>query len=224
MLQAFDHCKSGNLKALKKIVPEKHPINVTVPFISIFDIPCINSNLLHVTCAYGRLNIVLYLLDHGIEVNYREYNGHYPLHFAAIGRHNLIIELLIKRGAITRCQNFQGFTPLHFYAQYGGIESISSLCPKDSDINSTSNLKKITPLHLAAEAGKSDTIEKLIFKGANVESKTSDLWTPLHFVVNSGVLDAVIRLLKFGVNIRSITSTGDNVLHLAASLRMSKKK
>ena len=217
LLRAFDDCKTGNLKDLKQLIADGVPIDATLPFTRIFDVSCLNANMLQVASAYGRINTVDFLLNsQKIDVNYREGNGHYALHFAALGRHNQIIEMLLRRRADWSCRNFQGLTPLHFGCKLGGTDSIRCLVAKGADVNAVSYDTETTPLHIACDNQQLQTAKVLIELGANVNAATKDGWTALHFAARAANLGLVRELLASKASVDVVTKDRDTALHMAA--------
>ena len=70
-------------------------------------------SLLHLTCIHNNYNIAKLLLQYGMNVNEKNYNGQTPLHIACMydGRYS-IIKLLLNNGANIHEKNRFGFTPM----------------------------------------------------------------------------------------------------------------
>lgn len=66
---------------------------------NVFEINGNLQNALHLASAYGLIEVVRRLLQLGAEPNFRDGFGRTALHYAASGRHNDIINLLISNGA-----------------------------------------------------------------------------------------------------------------------------
>lgn len=65
-------------------------------------------------CQFGRTNVVDFLLDRGVEIDWKlKHHGQTGLHWAAYGGHPQTVQLLLRRGAPvnTRDERFDG-TPL----------------------------------------------------------------------------------------------------------------
>lgn len=217
LLQAFDACKTGNQKTLKDLIQKKKvQIDATLPFTNIFGVNCINASMLQVACAYGRLNTVDYLLTNNADINYREGNGHYALHFAALGRHNQIVEMLLRKKANAQCKNFQGFTPLHFGCKLGGTDSIKSLIQCKAVVDAKSYAEELTPLHVACENSRLTSAQVLLDFKADINALTVDKWTPLHYACNVKNYQLVELLVTKGAFINAKTKSGDTPLHFAA--------
>ncbi|XP_078688374.1 tonsoku-like protein [Branchiostoma floridae x Branchiostoma belcheri] len=99
-------CIDGNLKLVKSLVEQGHPIN-----------PRDYSGWLplHEACNHGYLDIVEYLVDHNAAINDRggeHCEGITPLHDAAICGHGDIVQLLVSKGANVLAKDDEGRTPL----------------------------------------------------------------------------------------------------------------
>eukprot|EP00058_Branchiostoma_floridae_P019181 XP_002604670.1 hypothetical protein BRAFLDRAFT_94832 [Branchiostoma floridae] len=99
-------CIDGNLKLVKSLVEQGHPVN-----------PRDYSGWLplHEACNHGYLDIVEYLVDHSAAMNDRggeHCEGITPLHDAAICGHGDIVQLLVSKGANVLAKDDEGRTPL----------------------------------------------------------------------------------------------------------------
>ncbi|CAH1269884.1 TONSL [Branchiostoma lanceolatum] len=99
-------CIDGNLKLVKSLVEQGHPVN-----------PRDYSGWLplHEACNHGYLDIVEYLVDHNAAINDRggeHCEGITPLHDAAICGHGDIVQLLVSKGANVLAKDDEGRTPL----------------------------------------------------------------------------------------------------------------
>jgi len=63
-------------------------------------------------CAWGRLNVVEFLLDHGVELSVHGGDGQSPLHCAAITGQLETIKFLLKHDAPLEARNIYGGTVL----------------------------------------------------------------------------------------------------------------
>ena len=85
---------------------------------------------LHSSAYCGDLEMVRVLLEHGVDVNAQNKNGHTPLDFASRGGHRddpRVARLLIAHGADPNTRNLEGTTPLHHASMCGRIEIIRLL-------------------------------------------------------------------------------------------------
>lgn len=67
---------------------------------------------LKLACTWGRLNVVEFLLDNGIDLSEQKGDGQSPLHCAAIGGQLEVIKFLLKRNVPLETRNMYGGTVL----------------------------------------------------------------------------------------------------------------
>lgn len=103
---------------------------------------------------FGHYDVAEYLLKAGALPNSPAHNGlkATPLHSAAAGRHERIVNLLIQYGADPNVREQNGFTPLHAAAQNGDVEIIRALLLGGADLTLKSTDNK-TAMDVAMEAG-----------------------------------------------------------------------
>ena len=70
---------------------------------------------LHIMCSKGDIWYVKRHLDKGSDVNAKDENGVTPLHYAAEGGYNEIVELLIDKGVDVNTKDNLGRTPLDMF-------------------------------------------------------------------------------------------------------------
>ncbi len=156
-----------------------------------------------------------------------------PLIVALKDDKHTIAQLLLQSGADGAAADGLGKTPLHFAAEKGYIDLVTSLLEKyDCAINENYGEFGNTPLHCAAEYGNYEVAQLLIQKGANVTiaDGTHDD-TPLHCAARSGMrreygipycfaksdhyLALVKLLLNHGAHINQKNNQGNTPLHCA---------
>jgi ankyrin repeat protein len=160
---------------------------------------------------------VNFLLKRSIDINYREGNGHYALHFAALGRHNQIIEMLLRRKADCQCRNFLGFTPLHLGCKLGGTDSLRSLIAKGVNIHARTYDLELTPLHVACQSHHGPSVAVLLEYPVDVNARTRHGWTPIHYAASLTTGAGIVgQLLAAGAAADCATEERDTPIHLAA--------
>ena len=153
-------------------------------------------------------NMVLLLIDNGVDVNIKDEHRFTPLHCAAQQGYSEIAELLIAKGANVNSTNLMGETPLHTAVLGGHKDVIEVLLAGGADVDAE-NLIRRTPLHFAARDGCLDVVEVLLAQGASVNVKDrSPGRTPLHYAAQQDHKNIAELLLAQGadVNARDLLS------------------
>ena len=115
------------------------------------DLLTLHPDMLHIPCYGGALNdkgllhlatresenvqVCMYLIDQGINVNALDYSRHTPLISAADEGKNDLVKALIERGAWVNGSNSANTTPLIEAARGGHFEVVKTLIDNGADIN-----------------------------------------------------------------------------------------
>jgi hypothetical protein len=91
---------------------------------------------LHIMCSKGDIWYVKRHLDKGSDVNAKDEDGVTPLHYAAEGGYNEIVELLIDKGANVNAKDENGATPQDLAIQFKEFET-AALLRKHGGIHET---------------------------------------------------------------------------------------
>ncbi len=157
--------------------------------------------ILHQAAAAGDLELAVYLLKQGVDVDVRSgIDQSTPLHVAAHAGQIEIVRLLIARGADIRARAAGGNTPMHMAALGGHAEIVELLLSHGADVNISSN-SDATPLNIAAREGHVDIVELLLQRGAEIESRGHYTRTPLMEAAENGHVDVVAVLLRNGADL-----------------------
>jgi ankyrin repeat protein len=89
------------------------------------------------TCAKtGTVDAVRLLVEYGAQVNAKEpAQNQTALMWAASEKHTKVVQALIELRADIKAQTKQGFTPIHFAARVGDLESVKLLMAAGVDVN-----------------------------------------------------------------------------------------
>ena len=117
----------------------------------------------------GHEVIVQWMLDLGTDVHGNRYYEDQPIHRAAAGGHDKVVQLLLARGA-KQIWGKHG-TPLHEAARGGFVKVAETLIDHGADIDACWAYP--TPIVLAAASGNAQMVQFLIKKGANLGLEAS---------------------------------------------------
>lgn len=153
----------------------------------------------------GHGAVVQRFIDHGIDVNKRDSEGHTPLHWLLLHRKTRaealpMIKLLLKNGADgDKAANLWGETPLMIAAKADFPEAMKLLLDKGADVTRLSHYRE-TALHFAAHHYTVDTILILLDHGADINAPDRIGQTPLHIAAHHNRRDVVKTLVAMGAD------------------------
>ena len=163
---------------------------------------------LHLACLRGEPEIARLLLDHGADVNAKNYQGETPLHLVSRGEYDSpddgvrVATLLAERGADMIAQDSVNWTPLHS-AVYNGKPQITQVLLFHGAKVDVENELGETPLHLVRQRQNASRdgihiAQLLLVVGADVHARDKRGWTALHAASYYGRLEVAQVLLNRG--------------------------
>lgn len=123
--------------------------------------------------------------------------GSTPLHHAAAGGHENVVEYLLDRGADPNLVNSDGFAALHSCALTGDSATAVLLLARGSLVYMRDNLQQ-TPLNCAALKNNLPVAKALLAGGADVNDINENGWTPLRVARYAGHTEFEAWLLQNG--------------------------
>ena len=151
----------------------------------------------------SNVKIIAMLLAKGADVNARANNGETPLFYAS----EQAVKFLIEQGADINARNKQGKTVLHDAAERSNdAPKAELLLTLGAKVDATDENGQ-TPLHIAYHKAY---VEVLLAHGANVNAKDNEGRTPLHIKKNA---DTVALLLSKGADVNARDKSGNTPLH-----------
>jgi len=93
--------------------------------------------------------------------------GSTPLHLAAAGGHEEILEVLLLHGAPINSRRSYGNTPIHYAVINGHVGAVNLLLSKGADISNLNN-RGSSVLHFAASRGHIGLVELFLSLGVDV--------------------------------------------------------
>ncbi|XP_025085724.1 uncharacterized protein LOC112559059 [Pomacea canaliculata] len=175
-----------------------------------------------------RLNVVRFLLDHGVSIHQRDSEGLSLLHHVAKTRECLSIKMtqhlqyFLEKGIglEDRCPN--GNTPLHFAAKFDNWDMVIYLvergaCIQDPDSDGVYVLQRLA---MYSEYGEkhSELLRLLITNGADVTIRDCNDNSTLHLSAKGNNWSFVRQIIQEtgDLNIDELDSDGYNILHRLA--------
>ena len=173
---------------------------------------------IHIAAEKNYIDIMEKLIARKVDVNTRTKKGKKAaIHSACEHGYIEILNMLLNCEKIDiNIQNQEGWTPLHYAAEYDQREVVKILLDKGADYN-IRNIGNETPLHFALQTKTGELANVfLALKDIDVNEKTVQDWTALHFAANKGFFDICAKLISMGVDINAQTKKGKTPLHFAA--------
>lgn len=116
---------------------------------------------LHEASRKGNVEILIYLLQNGADINSKNHKGFTPLHVAAFSGEILVINALIKNGANVNVKAKDNITPLHVAAVKGNIETVKLLIDNGAELRANSSKDGLTPEDFARREGYQSIVDLL---------------------------------------------------------------
>ena len=209
-------------------------IHDILTYIDVYELNTLSNNLGRMTplmyaASKNYLNIVIELIDKGVELDILDDNKYTALMYAAGNDHPDIVKILIDGHADINIQNAQGNTALIFAADNDHPDIVKILIDEDADINIQNN-DGMTALDvvernigIAFKQGDDYSVSKSISNSLrnyinrrNQEENENENITPLITAVNNGDLDEVNVLLSSStIDINSENNQGNTALMYA---------
>ncbi|KAI9924173.1 hypothetical protein MW887_007123 [Aspergillus wentii] len=144
------------------------------------------------------------LLDHGVDVDYKDPDGRTPLSLAARAGHLAVVKMLTERGACQQSRDIFNLTPIGNAAsqgQYVVEDFLLHELHKSEMPSETIEAEMKTMLMYAARRGDDERIRQMMDMNVDVNCQTHiDSCTPLCAAAKDGHADTVKLLLEHGAD------------------------
>ena len=127
---------------------------------------------LHITAAFGHLDIVKWLSVQGVDLGGVTPTGYTAIHLAAMNGHVNCIMILSAMGCPISCRTVDDFTPLHLASMSGHLECVKWLVSNRANLNVKDNRGR-SPLDLAQEFGHEECVQILSVMTRELQRKDS---------------------------------------------------
>ncbi|ORY36167.1 ankyrin, partial [Rhizoclosmatium globosum] len=129
----------------------------------------------------GKKEAVEILLHFGANINASAFDGHMPIHGAAIYGNMEVVEVLIRHATET-ASNTLKWTPLHVAIARRSRSSVEALIAANFNVNAVDAFGRM-PIHLAALHG-GFACALLVDAGADINAVSEEGKTPLDYILS----------------------------------------
>lgn len=112
---------------------------------------------------------------------------------------------------LLRCQDAEGFEPIHHAAREGSVETVSWFLDHGVPIEVPGGRLR-TPFYNAIVGSNLPVAQLLLDRGANIEARNVSGYTPWLMAAQNGDLAALQFLLERGADTRALTEAGNDSL------------
>jgi ankyrin repeat protein/L-ascorbate metabolism protein UlaG (beta-lactamase superfamily) len=209
--EIHDACYEGDLDTVRSLVAEDQE--------RVSERNERNEMPIHVAAAGGHIEVVRFLVEHGVPVDAGDNENSTALDVAAIFGHEELARMLVANGADPAHSDVNGMTPLHF-ACYNGNASIGAFLIEQGASPTATTVSGSTPLHGAAFDGDIDCMTLLLDNGASLDARNAAGFTPvLSACAGTADVAALQFLVERGADIHDRNFGGATSLMLAAGSR-----
>lgn len=157
---------------------------------------------------HGKQTVVQQLLAFGAAISLHE--------ACALGDVDTVKYLILEESAPISEYSFDGWTPLHLAAFFGGYETAQFLIEQGADVNAiSSNKLNNRPIHAATAGRKFALVELLLEHQADPNVKQDGGWTPLIQAVHNFDKDMIQLLLDHGAVPELTNDKGQTAIQIA---------
>ncbi len=164
----------------------------------------------------GKLDLLKYLVEKGIDFHTPNSYGVIPLHYAARWGRFEMVQYLVENGADVNAHNEEIGTPLYYAVQSKNLEIVRYLVEKGVEVNAYDE-DMGTPLLEAARVDCLAIVQYLVENGA-VVNVGKDICTPLHYAARWNHFEMVQYLVENGADVNAREDDGYTPLIYAAQV------
>ncbi|CAL1537838.1 unnamed protein product [Lymnaea stagnalis] len=178
---------------------------------------------LHLAAYYGFTEIVMFIIEQGVDVNHVNAKNDTSLLWASRWGHQATVRALLKIGALTSVENDKGSTALYWAVRYGHTETVDILAREGkANVSQTRKLGFVAPIVLASALGFDDIVSILLDCGADPNFAIRGGERPIHHAGREGFSKIIEILVDKGAKIDAADERGDTALLLTAKYGRAK--
>ncbi|XP_077373590.1 uncharacterized protein LOC144016389 isoform X2 [Festucalex cinctus] len=166
-----------------------------------------NRTALHLACACGNVEVVIFLLRNNAQVNLCDNQKKSALIQAVQEKHDTCANILLENKADPNLVDTDGNTALHLASSIPSISTVVLLVKHGANIDAK-NLEGMSPLCVAVQGDHIEVAEFLLKNGANVDVFDRYQRSPFMMAAGKGHFNMVRLLLQFKVNIELTDGRG----------------
>ncbi|MBA3954125.1 ankyrin repeat domain-containing protein [Candidatus Dependentiae bacterium] len=177
----------------------------------------------HLAAKNEHSAVVKLLIEHGTDIDSRTVSGYSCLALAAETGNNLLVRLLLSKGASVNDADGNTYVaPLYVAAQKGHLALVELLLAEGADVTECvyPHKSNLTALYGAAENGHLPVIKLLLAQGADINAGLNEDTCPakvsaLHLAAQNGHTEVAQYLLANGSSVTAQNSKEKTPLHIA---------
>lgn len=176
---------------------------------------------LHMACILGISSWLRVILDEKTQrsssfgpSNHGDQNGIKPLHYAVAAGHEIVVKLLLDRGADVEAES-RGKRALHEAIKSPHTNIVKLLLEHGADANSKISCAVSAPYTSVCDQEEAST-QMLLDYWADANARDESGATALHYVIKYGYREKAQLLLRYGADINMRNQVGETPLHYAA--------
>ena len=173
-----------------------------------------NIKPIHYACCFSTHQVILKMIDKGVNLEYENINKWRPIHFACCFSTPEVILKMIDKGVNLECETNNKWRPIHYACYHSTPEVILKMIDKGVNLE-CENISKLRPIHLACCFSTPQVILKMIDKGVNLECETIGKWRPIHFVCQFSTPEVILKMIDKGVDLECEDNDKWRPIHLA---------
>ncbi|KAF0330670.1 ankyrin repeat protein [Colletotrichum asianum] len=204
----LDAADCGDVEAIERLVRDQR--------MSILERdPQVTMLTAFVAVESNQTNFLLALLDAGVNINVRDFEGNTLLHRATTRGNSTLVKGLLERNIDVKARNDVGLTAWAIGLKPGNQEVIDLLANHGARDPEARTADGLPVLYRPAAGGHLSDVQFLIRNGTNPSARTDYDWAPLHWAANNGHVECVRALVRAGAEHSPISDTFVTPLDLA---------